>query len=54
MLEFLKHSLGICGEHWHPNLWTFLISTPIIGPIFYYIKHKCGFWFNRKDKNQAE
>ncbi len=20
MEEFLYHALGICGEHWHPNL----------------------------------
>jgi len=20
MKEFLYHALGICGEHWHPNL----------------------------------
>jgi len=20
MTEFLYHALGICGEHWHPNL----------------------------------
>lgn len=26
MLEFIKHALGICGEHWHPNIWTALLS----------------------------
>lgn len=24
MVEVIKHTLGFCGEHWHPNLWTFL------------------------------
>ncbi len=34
MEEFLYHALGICGEHWHPNLVniTFIImgSTLIL------------------------
>tara|TARA_R110000803_G_scaffold64443_1_gene125423 strand:+ start:544 stop:702 length:159 start_codon:yes stop_codon:yes gene_type:complete len=24
MVEVIKHTLGFCGEHWHPNLWTLL------------------------------
>ena len=24
MIEFIKHILGICGDHWHPNIWTVL------------------------------
>jgi hypothetical protein len=24
MIEVVKHALGFCGEHWHPNLWTLL------------------------------
>ena len=42
MLEFFKHVLGICGDHWHPNIWTAVASTPIVAPIVYYIKCKCG------------
>ncbi len=49
MVEFLKHTLGICGDHWHPNIWTAIASTPIIAPIVYYIKCKCGGWFKHKD-----
>ena len=49
MVEFLKHTLGICGDHWHPNIWTAIVSTPIIAPIVYYIKCKCGGWFKHKD-----
>lgn len=26
MVEVIKHTLGICGEHWHPNLWTLIIG----------------------------
>tara|TARA_Y100000593_G_scaffold93218_1_gene187279 strand:- start:2278 stop:2442 length:165 start_codon:yes stop_codon:yes gene_type:complete len=27
MTEFIYHALGICGEHWHPNL----INVSVIG-----------------------
>ena len=37
MIEFLKHTLGVCGEA-HPSLITILASTPIIGYIIYKIK----------------
>jgi hypothetical protein len=26
MIEIIKHSLGLCGEHYHPNLFTFLLG----------------------------
>jgi hypothetical protein len=26
MIEVLKHSFGFCGEHWHPNIFTLLLS----------------------------
>lgn len=26
MVEVIKHTLGFCGEHWHPNLWTLLVG----------------------------
>lgn len=50
MIEVIKHVLGICGEHWHPNVWTAAASAPIIAPTIYYIKCKCGGWF-RHTKN---
>jgi len=50
MVEFLKHTLGICGDHWHPNIWTAVASTPIIAPMVYYIKCKFSSWFKSKDK----
>jgi hypothetical protein len=43
MIEFIKHFLGFCGEHWHPNLWTFLYTSPIIIYALYYLK-----WHFRK------
>jgi len=51
MIEVIKHTLGICGEHWHPNIFTALASTPIIAPAVYYIKCKCGGWFSRHKDN---
>jgi hypothetical protein len=32
MQEFLYHALGICGEHWHPNL----INLSAIGLVVFY------------------
>ena len=31
MTEFLYHALGICGEHWHPNL----INLSLIAMLVY-------------------
>jgi len=38
MAEFIKHALGICGEHFHPNLWTLLIGGVSISSMFLYIR----------------
>jgi hypothetical protein len=45
MAEFIKHALGICGEHFHPNLWTLLIGGVGISSMFLYIRLyiKCKF-----------
>ena len=51
MIEVIKHTLGICGEHWHPNIWTAFASTPVIAPAVYFIKCKCGGWFNKHNKD---
>ena len=26
IIEFIKHVFGICGDHWHPNVWTVVAS----------------------------
>ncbi len=41
----------MCGEHWHPNLWTALTASPVIGSTIYYIKCKCGGWFQKHKNN---
>ena len=53
MAEFIKHALGLCGEHFHPNLWTLLIGGACIliykhigfSTIFSYVRSyiKCKF-----------
>jgi hypothetical protein len=40
MIEVIKHSLGFCGEHWHPNIFTILASGVGILPAISYIKYK--------------
>ena len=54
MTEFFKHMFGICGEHWHPNIWTAFASIPIIAPTIYYFKCKCGKILKRKRKKKKE
>ena len=36
MFEFLKHALGFCGDHWHPNIWHFILGGFGIIPAFKY------------------
>jgi hypothetical protein len=51
MIEFIKHITGACGEHWHPNVWTFMVSGVGIITGFNYIKYKLkGFKQNNKNK----
>ena len=45
MAEFIRHALGLCGEHYHPNLLTLLIGGFGISTTLLYIKSyiKCKF-----------
>ena len=38
MAELIKHALGLCGEHYHPNLLTLLIGGVGFSTIFSYIR----------------
>jgi len=38
MAELIKHALGICGDHFHPNVWTLLLGGFGFSTILYYIK----------------
>jgi hypothetical protein len=48
MIEIIKHTLGICGEHWHPNVITLFAGSPIILTTVHYIKQCCGGIFKHK------
>ena len=37
MIEFLRHSTGLCGEP-HPSLLTLLMGTPVLGYVVYKIR----------------
>ena len=40
MIEFLKNFFGICGENFHPNIWTLLFGGTGITATIYYLKSK--------------
>ena len=49
MIEVIRHALGFCGEHWHPNIWAAFAGSPVILTAVHYIKCKCGGWFQHQD-----
>jgi len=54
MIEIIKHILGICGDHWHPNIWTAMAGSPMLLATIHYIKCKCGGLFeHKKDCNHS-
>ena len=38
MAELIKHALGLCGEHYHPNLLTLLLGGFGLTTTFSYIR----------------
>jgi hypothetical protein len=40
MIEFIRHALGLCGEHWHPNIFTIIGSGFGLVPAIQYLKIK--------------
>ena len=36
-MEIIRHISGMCGEHFHPNIFTFILSGFGSAPIFSYI-----------------
>ena len=47
MLEIVRHTFGLCGEHSHPNVFTLLASGVGFTGIYSYIKYK---YFTKKQK----
>ena len=54
MIEFIRHIVGICGEHWHPNVWTAFASSPFILATIHYVKCKCGGLLQHKKNCKHE
>ncbi len=50
MIEVLRHSFGFCGEHWHPNIFTILLSGFGISPALNYIYFKVKSYDKTKEK----
>ena len=48
MVEFLKHALGLCGEHWHPNIFTIILGGLGLSAPLSYIKYKLNSYGNKK------
>jgi hypothetical protein len=46
-METIKHLLGFCGEHWHPNLFT-ILATLIILKLVYEKNISKIIWRSRK------
>lgn len=46
-METLKHLLGICGEHWHPNLFTITLLI-IILKLIYEANFSKNIWRSRR------
>ena len=38
-MEFIKHLFGFCGEP-HPNIFTILFGTPVLGYYLYKFRNK--------------
>lgn len=52
MVEFIKHALGLCGEHWHPNIFTLIIGGLGLSAPLSYIKYKLNSYGNKnKSRN---
>jgi hypothetical protein len=47
MIETLKHAFGLCGEHWHPNLFTIVVSGLGLSPLFNYIGYKIKGYYDK-------
>ena len=54
MIEVIKHVLGICGEHWHPNILTAFAGSPGVLATVHFIRCKCGGIFNHKKECDSE
>lgn len=45
MIEFIKHALGLCGEHHHPNIFNISLIAGSLVTAFYFFKFKLKLIF---------
>jgi hypothetical protein len=46
-METIKHLLGLCGEHWHPNIFTISLLIIIIKLVYEKYISK-NIWISRR------
>lgn len=49
MIEIIKHALGICGEHWHPNIFNISVLVASVSSTVCYIKVKLYNIYRKKN-----
>jgi len=49
MGEVLRHALGICGDHWHPNLINISTLFVAVGGSISYIKYQIKSIWKKQD-----
>ena len=42
MIELVRHALGFCGEHWHPNIFHMLVGGSTISYVAFRVKNIFG------------
>jgi hypothetical protein len=42
MIEFVRHALGFCGEHWHPNIFHMLVGGSTISYVAFRVRNIFG------------
>jgi hypothetical protein len=45
-MEFIKHALGICGEHWHPSVLTLFVAGGVLKTALTYLSGIAKNFFN--------
>lgn len=52
MIEFLRHALGLCGEHSHPSLINALLAGTGIVSGLRYLKWRLKLWNSSSEHQQ--
>jgi len=52
MIEFIRHALGLCGEHYHPTIWSAIFGTSGLVFSIGFIKFKLKNFKNEKSSKK--